>query len=424
MEPIDRYLARHALDVPEAARLPPPSPELRLCAVIPCLAESAGLAAVLDSLERGALRPEAVEIAVVVNNADGAPGAVREDNQRCLELLAARRGRMRVLALDRSSPGRALPAAEAGVGLARRIGMDLALRRLAEAGAAERGAIACLDGDSPVGPGYADALLRAFERPDAPAGAVCAYRHPIPDSPALAEAAVAYELWMRIFELGLRVAGSPYCFPTIGSCLAASASGYALADGMPPRQAGEDFHFFCKLVKVGRVQRIVKATVFPAARPSDRVPFGTGRAIRRCLEEGPDCYRRVEPPEAFLDLGRFFRALKPGFAEPEALERAARGRLEGFLDAERGWQAIDRIRVNSPDPPRFARAVHHWLDGLRAVRYAHACTRELGRVPALEALARLLPLAEHAPAEIPEPASYPPPLALQRAWLERLRALG
>lgn len=429
LEPIDRYLDRHALVPPEAQRLLAPVAGLKLCVVIPALAERARLGGVLDSLSVGSARLSEAEVIVVVNQPEDADPDTSANNQASLVELGARpAGSLSLQVLDRASPGSALQTQAAGVGLARRIGMDLALSRLARAGQPDRAAIACLDADSPVAPGYVDALLAAFDRAEPPVGGVCACAHPIPEDPLLGPAILAYETWMRYFELGLRLAGSPFSYPTIGSCLVASAAGYALADGMPERPAGEDFHFAQKLIKVaGRagLQRLTGALVLPAARRSARVPFGTGRAMLRCADEGLDAFRRVEPPQAFFDLQRWFASFEPGFADPVALRRATSPDLAAFLDAERAWGALERIRDNQPDATHFGLAVHHWFDGLKCVRFVHALERQRGRVWAFDALAQVLAALGLAGrfADLAPPQPPDPPRELLQAWLERLRAL-
>jgi glycosyltransferase involved in cell wall biosynthesis len=381
-KPIHRYLSKQAMTIPEMESLDPPADGLRLCVVIPCLAERSGIAEVIDSLEKGSQRLSQVEVIVVVNNpADPGPAVLR-DNLDTLDDLRCRApgNRIALRLVDRASAGCWLPKKKAGVGLARRIGMDLALHRLVESGRADRSAIACLDGDSPVSLGYVDKLLEVFDSPDPPLGGVCRCHHPLPEEPGPAAAIVIYETWMRYFELGLRLSGSPFSFPTIGSCLVVSALGYALADGMAPRAAGEDFHFFQKIIKLCGTDRPyqIPTWVHPSPRLSDRVPFGTGRAMLHCQREGVKRYLYVEPPETFLDLKIFFDALNPGFFQPEILREAASHRLKDFLDSERAWPILESIRQNQPDADHFGLAVHHWFDGLRCVRYSHHCLREIG----------------------------------------------
>jgi hypothetical protein len=423
---VARYLERHAYSYPGADALPEPSPGLKLAVVIPSLAERGLLGAVLDNLEQGSMRLAEVEVLVLVNNpAD--PGAdVLEDNLATLQEVHARpKGVVRVLAADYASPGRWLDPAQAGVGLARRLGMDLALRRLAQAGNLDRAAIACLDADSPAAPGYADAVLEVFDREDAPRAGFCSYAHPKPADDRLAAAGIAYELWLRYFEAGLRAAGSLFAFPTVGSCTVVSAEGYALADGMPLRQAGEDFHFLRKLAKISRsrpLARIPNARVFPALRVSNRVPFGTGRAMVRCLAEGLDGYRTVEPPEAFLEVKQFLNAtdrtrdlksVRAVLAEPLAV----------FLEGERAWPVMEKLVRNYPDQEQFALAVQHWFDSLRIVRYANERSRQLGRVWISDALHTIFSALNqgHCLQDLPSLPAGDADLSRHETWLERLR---
>ncbi len=330
----------------------------------------------LDSLPE---KTDRFEVIVVVNHSPGAPGEVVENNRGTVGDLSGR-----ALVLQR-----VFAPEVAGVGAARRAGMDLALRRLVSAGRPEQSAIACLDADSPVDPGYVEGILSVFEADDPPAAGVCRCLHPIPEDPKKARAIVAYELWLRYLVEGFKFCGSPYAFLTIGSCTVVSPEAYARADGMPRRQAGEDFYFLQKVAKTaGRVVDL-DATVRPSARISDRVPFGTGRAMRRCRDQGPDYYLQAEPPQAFRDLKRFFGSSRDGFAAPERMRESAGPLLRAFVEKHGGWAILEDIRENSADGEHFAFAVHTWFDSLQVVRYARRCKAKLGGVWLLDALSDL-----------------------------------
>jgi len=371
MESIGRYLKDHAEQYTE--ELPPVPPGLRLCVVIPSLAERGNIGAVLDSLPE---KDDRFEVIVVVNHKEGAPDEIVSNNAGTVEDLSGR-----ALVIER-----VFAPDVAGVGAARRAGMDLALRRLVQAGSPEKSAIACLDADSPVDPGYVEGILSVFGGDNPPAAGICACRHPIPEDEERAKAIVAYELWLRYMEQGFRYCGSPYAFQTIGSCTVVSPRAYALADGMPRRQAGEDFYFLQKIAKVfGRVVDI-DVTVHPSARVSNRVPFGTGRAMIRCRDEGPDYYLQAEPPRAFVDLKRFFESSVAGLA---GMREAASPLLASFIEKHGGWAVLEDIRKNSADAEHFAFGVHTWFDSLQVVRYARRCKAESGGVWILDALGEL-----------------------------------
>ncbi len=424
---IQRYLKIHARIPGGDEDLPAPRPGLKLVVVIPSLAEREGLGEVLSSLEAGSLRLDEAEAIVVVNNPAQPDARVLENNLETLRDLRRRpAGKLPVHALDRASPGRWLPADKAGVGLARRLGMDLALARLLRAGGAERGAIACLDGDSPAGPGYADAWLSEFDRNDPPLGGLCGYEHPLPDDPRRARPIVIYELWLRYIEAGMRFTGSPFAFSAVGSCTAASAYGYALADGMPERKAAEDFHFLRKLAKASGFKPLAAVrslTVYPSARASDRVPFGTGRAMGRSPAEQEARYARVEPPGVFFELRKLFLSWREGYARPDALPAAAGPRLDAFLAAEGAWAVMDKLRAIYPSARHFELACQHWFDGLRIVRFANQYAREAGRVEVLSAWRELLAAwPEFTAAAGPPPAGKDGELELEREWLRYLRS--
>jgi len=82
--------------------------------------------------------------------------------------------------------------------------------------------------------------------------------------------------------------GIPYAFHTIGSAFALTASAYARQGGMNRRKAGEDFYFINKLIKGERFGEITNTKVKPSPRMSNRVPFGTGRAIIEAFENKKD----------------------------------------------------------------------------------------------------------------------------------------
>jgi glycosyltransferase involved in cell wall biosynthesis len=387
---------------------------LKLCVVIPALAEREGIGRVLDSLGPGSRRLDEAEVIVVVNHTGDAPDEVVEDNRGTVRDLACRSDPFRLHVVER-----VFPSDVAGVGAARRAGMDAALRRIDAAGA-----IACLDADAPVAPGYLDAVLDRFGGEDSPCLGICAYRHPVPDDEEAARAILAYELWLRYLEHAVRLAGSPYAFQTVGSTLVASPRGYALADGMPRRQAGEDFYFLQKVVKAagaGGIGRVPGACVFPSPRVSRRVPFGTGRAMLRCREEGPGAYLEVEPPSAYRDLGAFFDAVPEGFDRPAILRERCHPSLAAFIDAQGGFGTLDRLRDNSPDAAGFVRAVHGWFDSLKVVRYAHAIKAERGGVFLFDAIRDVL--GRGCPDSLPGVRANDLDVAGATIWLDWLRSL-
>ncbi len=437
---IERYLTRLACPPDPLDVLRPPASDLKLCIVIPAMAELETLPTVLDSLISHAKRLQEAEVLVVVNAPENASPEILQNNLETLALLKRyENSPLTVHTIDRTSPGRAFSPDKSGVGHARRAGMDIALRRLNAVGNALRtkskkfdngGIIACLDGDSPVAPGYIDHLLDAFGDKKHLAG-LCRYRHPLPEDPDHAFAMVTYELWLRYGELCLRHARSPYAFQTVGSCTVITALGYAMADGMSRKQAGEDFYMLEKLIKVGgpdSIARLDHILVQPAARFSKRVPFGTGVAVSELADHGEigDVARRryqfMTPVSAYTALGAFFAALPRAHINPDALERNIAPTVFAFLDTINGRTVIEKLRKNHATTDQFIRAFHTWFDALRTKQYGHFAKEYLGEQWIFDAFTELLGPANTA--DLPKITPESAPLAHQILWLERIRSLS
>src|SRR5580765_8155479 len=135
----------------------PPEPDLGIVVVIPCFNEPD----LIGSLESLWLceRPEcSVEVMVVVNSPDGCAEEIRCQTQATLKIGAEWIAQHRDERLTfHTLPFPGLPAKQAGVGLARKIGMDEALWRFDDVGRTE-GIIAGYDADCRCETNYLTAL--------------------------------------------------------------------------------------------------------------------------------------------------------------------------------------------------------------------------------------------------------------------------
>ena len=373
--------------------------------VIPALAESERLLATLASL--AANPPEMLHrflVLVVVNHREDATILDKEDSHRTLALLADGPHDLAGLHLgwvDAASAGKEMPVKGGGVGLARKIGLDLALTRLDwdDPGAAPL--LVCLDADTLVEPSYLPSIVRHFARSDA-GGAAIPFRHQPGRSPGEQHAIERYELFLRHYLLGLKIAGSPYAFHTVGSAMACTAAAYVKAGGMNTRTAGEDFYFLQHLYRTVGVARVHGTTVYPSPRRSHRVPFGTGRSVSRWLDgdaEAITFYR----PECFALLGDWLTLVAQGTALTSAeliqAAQAASPHLAEYLGLVRFTETWDGLRRNNPDPDRFTAAFHGWFDGLKTMKLIHHLSaRGLPRCQPEEALPPLLRQAGVVPA--------------------------
>lgn len=342
--------------------------------IIPALAESAELFATLRSL--AANPPELVRrflVLVVVNQREDAPAGDRADNLRTLELLAAAAPELTPLRLawvDAATAGRELPAKGGGVGLARKIGHDLALPLFDWR---TDPLLISLDADTLVEPSYLPALVAHFAAPH-PGGAVLPFCHRPGATPAEAAAIERYELFLRLYVYGLALAGSPYAFHTIGSAMACRGSAYLRMGGMNSRSAGEDFYFLQQLYKTAGLAPVTGTLLHPSPRRSHRVPFGTGRSVSRLLDGDGEAVLYYDPA-CFRVLGAWLRLVIERWDGAGAELLAGAGEitpaLADYLAALELPLVWDRLRRHHPGRERFFSAFHGWFDGLRTMKLIH-----------------------------------------------------
>lgn len=371
---LDAYLASRALTAPWALA-GNPGKNFSGVVVIPSLAESPSLFSTLRSLARNpAEHRSRFLVVVVVNHREDAPPEDKEDNLKTLERLSVSDPSLAGLPLawvDAASPGLELSTRTGGVGMARKIGLDLALSCLNFA--KEPLILVSLDADTLCRPDYLPAIENHFRKASVP-GAVIPFCH----QPGATEeenlAIRRYELFLRAYVLGLDRAGSPYAFHTVGSAMACTAEGYARMGGMNHRGAGEDFYFLQHLAKTGGVSQVRGTVVYPSARTSHRVPFGTGRSMTDLLSrrDGAVLFYRVE---CFRILGDWLGLVEKGLDEEAALlQRKAGGisaPLADFLEGNKFAAVWEKLRRNFRTPEKLSKGFHEWFDGLKTMKLIH-----------------------------------------------------
>ena len=179
-----------------------------------------------------------------------------------------------------------LPKKHAGVGLARKIGMDEAVDRFEQINNKE-GVIVCFDADSKCDSNYLEEVYRSFsDNPEAP-GASIYYEHPLKGEgfeEDIYQGIIQYELFLRYYRQAFKFTRHPQAFHTVGSSMAVKTWAYQKQSGMNKKKAGEDFYFLQKIIQLGNFMEINTTRVIPSPRTSDRVPFGTGRSMLEYLE--------------------------------------------------------------------------------------------------------------------------------------------
>lgn len=260
--------------------------------------------------------------------------------------------------IDKSSKGNGWKGKKYGVGWARKVVMDYSAEK-----AEESDIILCLDADTTFRPDYFASIIQAFKQNPKAVALSNPYYHLLTGDETKDRAILHYEIYMRYFVLNMWRIESPYSFTAVGSAIALPVSAYRSIGGITPHKSGEDFYFLQKLRKFGEIICWNKEKVYPAARYSDRVGFGTGPAMIKGREGDWNSYP-IYPFEYYDEVKSTYDLF------PDLFEQDFKTPMDVFNLEKFGEQDIwTLLRKNFKQKDKFVRACHHKLDGFRVFQF-------------------------------------------------------
>lgn len=351
--------------------------------VIPCFDEP-NLFATLNSLKQCLPTQHPVGVLVVINSSETSTEAEVMHNRKTNDELNvyAKKHSTHQLSFH-SLLCENLPRKHAGVGLARKIGMEWSVRGFLESGNAN-GIILSLDADCTVSDNYLSSIENQFLtfRPNC---CVFNFHHRVVSNvdTKMNDAIDQYEQYMWYFRDALKAIGFPYYYHTIGSAFAVSADAYIRVGGIGRQQGGEDFYFLQKLFQLGKIAEMMDTFVYPEARFSDRIPFGTGPALEKILNSS-DNTLHVYTAEAFSALKSFFD-LRLDFYKQSVEEvlisvNTLHPSIQEFLNESNLLSAIADCNKNTASVGAFEKRFFHHFNAfviIKFLNFAHISYFEL-----------------------------------------------
>jgi hypothetical protein len=342
-----------------------PDRGLGLIVTIPCMDDDF-IFRTLDSLESANTVSPEIEVIVHVNSGERTSPEIIERNRTVFDGLKqkARAGfykRFRLLPILTEGTAKK----KAGVGFARKTAMDEAVRRFAAVKNPE-GLIVSLDADTLVAGHYFQEIEKAVKKSTA-ACFTFQFRHCYDTElypPEVINACKLYETYLRYYRLALKTFDSPFAIHTIGSCFAIRADAYVKLGGMTPRQGGEDFYFLQKAVKMHPVCELGTPVVFPSPRVSNRVPFGTGPAVRNIIEKG---YYTVYNFKLFRLLKTFY-SLFPAM-ERNDLKKQIPPEIINYTGDRSFDEILAECRNHSSSSKAFVKRMYDRFDAFFIVKF-------------------------------------------------------
>jgi len=351
-----------------------PDRETGIIVVVPAYNEP-DINKLLDSLAK-CREPECkTEVIIVINSPDNAPIDNVENNRVTFNNIESWKKVnhncfFRLFAFIIEHPS----ISGWGVGLARKTGMDEAVRRFNSINRTD-GVILNLDADCTVDQNYFLAVQNElFKKGDHSACSIY-FEHPLSGTnyhENIFKYITLYELHLRYYFQGLAFSGFPYVFHTVGSAIAVKALPYIKAGGMNRRQAGEDFYFIQKLVPGGGYFNLNSTTVYPSPRASSRVPFGTGASIGK-LSADRSLTLLTYNILAFKELRTFFGQTDVFFESDavklhEHFSQIPQG-LRLFLNEKEWIEKVMEVKNNTSGILSFNKRFFGWFNMFRIVKY-------------------------------------------------------
>ncbi|PID88650.1 MAG: family 2 glycosyl transferase [Bacteroidia bacterium] len=345
-------------------------PYAPLTLVIPCYNEP-NILATLESIWKNEEYDKRLHIIVVVNqNEDTSEECITQNKKTLQELKSVKENYANSLH-SLSILYITFPSGEDGVGAARKVGMDEAVRQYVQHG--KDGIIISLDADTIVSTNYLAEIYNAFTRNPKTNTLIINYEHPLHGlTQTQKRAIIQYELYLRYMTLAYRYVEHPNAFHTIGSAFAVRTSAYCKQGGMNKRQAGEDFYFLQKLMAFGGCSELNTTCIFPSSRTSDRVPFGTGKAIKELIDSNNELqtysFKAFEELKIFFDMHEsLYKITKLDFETIVYNELG--GLIKSWLIEDNFFSQLQKINGNCASLEIFSKKFFESFSILQIIKY-------------------------------------------------------
>lgn len=278
------------------------------------------------------------------------------DNQKSIELLS--NSELDIKIIDKSSKGKGWTGKKRGVGWARKLAMDSA-SDLAQA----EDLIVSVDADTFYPAEYFESLSDLFSQNTHFTVHTNPYFHPLTGSKAEDEAILRYEVYMRVYHINMMLIDHPYAFSALGSAMICTANQYRKMGGISPKLSGEDFYFIQHMRKNGPISHFNKIKVYPQARFSNRVNFGTGPAMIKG-DSGDWSSYPFYLPQQFQDIRKTYHSFAELFFND--IETPMTAFLQLLLKKDNPWRSLRR---NFKTQEKFEQACMQLVDGLRILQF-------------------------------------------------------
>jgi len=335
--------------------------------IIPAYIEKLYIQKTLDSINKqhqGLL--DNTLVIIVINNSQDANDTIIQNNYETYHKIINLNYNFEFIVIDCFSNQYALPKETAGVGLARKIGMDYCIQF-----SKTNSLFFSLDADTLIHNDYLEIIINEYRKEKFEA-AVVNFKHQKNNNPKIQKAIIEYENLLKDIAKNIKNSGSPYGFVSLGSTIICSMKAYVSIGGIPPKKATEDFYFLQQLAKYKIIHIIKDILVYPSSRAEQRVYLGTGFRMKNIHNNilFNDLYVQ---PKAYKDLQYLYQIVesKWNHESREIMSCLVKNnsKLHPYLKTNNFIKVFNNIQKNSIDKKQLLSQFHRWFDNLKIYKF-------------------------------------------------------
>ena len=332
---------------------------------IPCYDEYQYLFKTLESINRqDKVFLKNTLVSIVINNSSAETQKIINNNNRTFKKLLKTTYNYEILIVDAFSLNNSLNEKDAGVGMARKISVDMTLKW------SHPNSIICfIDADTELSTDYLSKIQSSYMKHQWHAATVN-FEH-LRDESKTIDLIDNYEKFLKETSTNLKKSGSPYSYIPLGSTMLCTQSTYILAGGMNKRKAAEDFYFLQELQKFRNIFSITDVLIYPSSRSSDRCYLGTSTRMKKCLEGELHISDLHYSDESYQILRNWIDlALSSNQKNSVDILKKCKdihSDLPGFLIEYNFSKAWDGI-LKSPSDIHFVKQFHRWFDAFKTFK--------------------------------------------------------
>ena len=337
--------------------------------VIPCYNEYDYLFKTLDSINKqNPLLLKKTLVVIVINNSVKSNSNVKHNNKKTFDKLIGLNYSFEFVSIDCFSTETSFKDELAGVGLARKVGMDFSLKFIKDS----TSIICSLDADTITDKNYLDSIYNNFKKNKMNA-AVVNFKHQNSSNSIIEEGIRKYESILKKIAENIEKTGSPYGYVSMGSTIVCNAKAYVAVGGMNTKKATEDFYFLQSLAKYTKVHRIKNVLVFPSSRGENRVYLGTGFRMDEYLKN--KSFKNLNfTQDSYIEIKKILDIINLYWNDNsdlilKKLTCNLNKKSMNFLLNKNICNVLEKFKANSKSKRQFILFFNQWFDALTIMKF-------------------------------------------------------